>query len=230
MILARSGGVNPLIAAGAIMSGAYFGDRCSPASSAAALTANLSNVNQKAYMKMMLKTSVFPVILALAAFIFLSVKNPINTANTAVLSALSNSFNLSWYVVLPAVIILILPWFRVSVLNAIVASGIAALILAWLSQGQPLPEAIKACFFGYTAASETLGNVLSGGGVFSVVKVMLIVLLSSTYSGIFDGTGMLKPLQEKIGEMADKIGLFPTQIITSVFSSGVFCNQTIGIV
>lgn len=107
MILARSSGVDPLIVAGAIMSGAYLGDRCSPASSAAALTANVSNVNQKDYMKMMLKTSVFPVAVTLAVFIFLSVKNPIDAANTDILSALSNSFNLSWYVVLPAVIILI---------------------------------------------------------------------------------------------------------------------------
>ena len=227
MILARSSGVNPLIVAGAIMSGAYFGDRCSPASSAAALTANVSNVNQKDYMKMMLKTSVFPVAVTLAVFIFLSVKNPIDAANTDILSALSNSFNLSWYVVLPAVIILILPWFKVSILNAIVASGITAFILALHCQGETFSASLKACFFGYTAASETLGNVLSGGGVISMIEVMIIVLLSSTYSGIFDGTGMLKPIQEKIGGVANLIGLFPTQIITAVLSASVFCNQTV---
>jgi Na+/H+ antiporter len=230
MILARSSGVDPLVVAGAIMSGAYFGDRCSPASSAAALTANVSNVNQKEYMKMMLKTSVFPVAVTLAIFIFLSVKNPIDAANTDILSALSNSFNLSWYVVLPAVIILILPWFKVSISNAIVASGIAAFILALHCQGETFSASLKACFLGYTAASETLGNILSGGGVISMIEVMIIVLLSSTYSGIFDGTGMLKPIQEKIGGAANLIGLFPTQILTAVLSASVFCNQTVGTV
>ncbi|HZK87955.1 MAG TPA: Na+/H+ antiporter NhaC family protein, partial [Anaerovoracaceae bacterium] len=45
MVLARSGGVSQIVTAGAIMSGAYFGDRCSPASSSASLVAAVSFTN-----------------------------------------------------------------------------------------------------------------------------------------------------------------------------------------
>ncbi|NCB53217.1 MAG: hypothetical protein EOM54_15280, partial [Clostridia bacterium] len=40
----------------------------------------------------------------------------------------------------------------------------------------------------------------------------------------------LNPVQEKVGRLADKLGLFMTQIIVAVLSAGVFCNQTVGTV
>ena len=51
MILARSGGVNEIITAGAIMSGAYFGERCSPASSSALLAVTLSKADSRENLK-----------------------------------------------------------------------------------------------------------------------------------------------------------------------------------
>lgn len=228
MILARSGGVNQLITAGAIISGAYFGDRCSPASSAALLAASVSGVKPEDNMKMMLKTSVIPVALTFIVYLILSVKNPIGRLNAEVLTLLKSSFDLSWIVILPAAVLLILPWLKVSVFITIIASSITAFIIAAGFQPGTIVNTFKVCILGYAAPSKALGSILSGGGIVSMIEVMVIVLLSSAYSGIFQGTGMLDHVQQKIGTIADKIGLFPTQIMVSIFSAGVFCNQTIG--
>jgi NhaC family Na+:H+ antiporter len=121
-----------------------------------------------------------------------------------------------------------MPWFKLSIFYAIAASGAAAFLLSVFLQGQTFLSTLVACFAGYVPPSKALGAVLSGGGILSMLSVILVVFISSTYSGIFNGTGILKPIQEKLGRLAGKIGLFPTQIVTSVFAAGVFCNQTVG--
>lgn len=227
MVLARSGGVNEAITAGAVMSGAYFGDRCSPASSSATLVAAVSGTDLYKNVKMMLKTGALPTIITFGIYVVLSVRNPIESVNKDILTALSTSFNLSWPVVLPAAAMLILPLFKVRVSYAMSASIVIAFIETVTLQGQGIAETLAACMHGYTPKSEELVSILSGGGMLSMLEVILIVFISCTYSGIFDGTGMLNNVHEKIGRIADRIGLFPTQIVAGTAASAVFCNQTV---
>lgn len=230
MVLARSGGVDPLIAAGAVMSGSYFGDRCSPASSSVFLTAEVTGVDHLRYQKILLKTGILPTAVALACYTILSLKNPLLGTDPAVVAALESGFDLSWYIVLPAVILLILPWFKISIFNAMAASGTAAFALAVIFQKQSFLRTLVACILGYQSDSVQLRGLLSGGGVLSMLEVTVIVLLSSSYSGIFNGTDMLKPVQEKLSRVSMRIGLFPAQMLTALITSSLFCNQTIGII
>lgn len=230
MILARSGGVNEVITAGAVMSGSYFGDRCSSASFASVLTANVAGIEHRYFIKTMLKTSIIPFLAVTIVYAIFSVKNPIGTVNKEVLSALIRSFNLSWIAFIPALILLALPWFKIKITNVIILSGAAAFIIAATVQGQSVPSVLKACFLGYTIQDEFLGTILSGGGVISVVNIMIMIMITSTYAGIFSGTGMLFPMQKKVGGIAGKIGLFTTQIFAALISAAVFCNQTMGII
>jgi NhaC family Na+:H+ antiporter len=80
---------------------------------------------------------------------------------------------------------------------------------------------------GYQPESSLLGQVMAGGGLISMIEVIIIVFISCTYAGVFDGTGMLLEAQEKIANLANHIGLFPTQVVASLLSVAVFCNQTV---
>lgn len=230
MILARSGGVNELITAGAIISGAYFGDMCSPASSAAILSSTVSGVKPYDNVKMMLKTSFFPLLVSVCIFTYFSVRNPIAHIDEQVLIMLESNFNLSWLLILPAIILLILPWFKVRITPTIIVSIFIATIIAVILQGEKVLDVLKYSLIGYTLEAETLDRILAGGGVITMLEGMFVVLISSTYSGIFKGTGMLENVQQKLGRITDRLGLFPTQIISSILWAGVFCNQAIGIV
>lgn len=230
MILARSGGVNPIICAGAVISGAYFGERCSAASSAALLTANVAEVDIKYFLAIMLKTSIIPTVLTLCVYAYLSYQNPIGVVSGEITYALKSGFDLSWYIILPAVILIVLPWFKIKIFYAITASAVTAFILSVLFQGQTFIEVLKTCLLGYTPSIISLSSILSGGGMASMFAVIVIVFLSSAYTGIFENTGMIDPIQKKCKTLANKIGLFGAQIITSALASSVFCNQTIGII
>jgi NhaC family Na+:H+ antiporter len=209
------------------MSGAYFGDRCSPASSSASLVAAVTFTKLYKNVKMMLLTGIIPTLVSLGIYLLLSISNPIENVNTDVLDALKGTFNLSWLVALPALAILVLPLFRVRVTYAMMASIIISFLLTIFLQDQEFFLVLETCIMGYQPESSLLGQVMAGGGLISMIEVIIIVFISCTYAGVFDGTGMLKDTQEKIANLTNYIGLFPTQVVASLLSIAVFCNQTV---
>ena len=231
MVLARGGGVDLLLTAGAIFSGAYFGDRCSPSSSAGLLACNVTGVEHQAYVKMMLRTSLLPLLLCLLVYAALSYLNPISQVDGSVNRALSESFRLHWLCLLPALVLLILPWCKLSILHSLAISAALALVLALTLQEQPLGPTLLSCVIGWQMPGEnSLASTLSGGGMISMATACGVVLLSNSYSGLFRGASLLNGLEERLSRVAEKLGLFPTQVLSALLTGGVFCNQAIGTV
>ena len=230
MAIARSGEANLILTAGAVLSGCYVGERLSPASSAAALVAAVSGVDQRPFQRRMWHNTPLPLALAVLLYGALSLAFPIHSVETHILTALSQESSLAWPTALPALVLLVLPWLHVSAFWAIVAScGVAALLALFL-QGIPLDQLLSICIFGYTAHQPQLVGILSGGRVISMISSVAIILLSCSYSGLFTGTGMLEPYKQKIGALARRIGLFPAQMVLCLTCSALFCNQAVSIV
>lgn len=227
MILARSGGVDEFITAGAIMSGAYFGDRTSPVSSSEFLAATMAGVEPSTNNRWLLKTGFFPLAASGIIFAVLSVKNPISNVEDSVSEALAGVYDLSFFSLVPALVLLILPMLKVSVSNTILISAVSAFVVAAVLQGYDITELLKYTFTGYELDFPILADIMGGGGVVSMIEVMIVVILSSSYAGIFDGTNMLDSLKYKIEQAASKVSLFTTQLVFSIISVMVFCNQTI---
>lgn len=80
---------------------------------------------------------------------------------------------------------------------------------------------------GYQAESGGLGEILNGGGLVSMLEIVGILIISSCYSGIFSGTGMLENLQEKLNKMCGRFGRYAVMLCMGLVSSMIFCNQTI---
>lgn len=227
MTLARSGGVDPVLAAGTIMSGIYFGDRCSPVSSSANLVAAVTKTDIFTNVKAMMKTAILPLVLAAGIYVVVSVMNPISHVDPELIRAFETEFNLSLWAFVPAILMLALPLIKVSVLVSMGLSIASAVLVAWLIQEIPLLEVIKACIFGYEATGDGLGTLLNGGGLVSMLEIVVILLISCCYSGIFTGTGMLDKLQEKLTSACTKFGRFTIMVLISIGSAACFCNQTI---
>ncbi len=228
MALARSGGVNPLITAGVVMSGVYFGDRCSPVSSSANMVAGVTNTQIYDNVKIMMKTGALPFVITLIIYVILSVTNPIASVDQTMIQTFEEQFTLSLLSFLPAVIVIGLPLLKIGVVKAMITSIVSAIIIAWLVQGVDLVSVIKICIFGYESASSGLGAILDGGGLVSMIEIAIILVISSSYSGIFSGTKMLNNLQEKLGNACNRVGRFAIMVAMSIAMASIFCNQTIG--
>lgn len=227
MTLARSGGVDPVITAGVLMSGVYFGDRGSPVSSSANMVAGITVTKIFDNVKLMMETSIVPFAIALTVYTVLSVMNPISHVDEALVASFEKEFVLSLWSFVPAVVMLVLPLLKVSVLISMGLSILCAVAVAWLVQGVPILEVFKICIVGYEAQGDGLGSILNGGGLVSMLEIVFILLISSSYSGIFSGTGLLDDLQKKLSNACTRFGRFTVMLMMSIGTAAVFCNQTI---
>jgi len=226
MTLARSGGVSEVVTAAAIMSGIYFGDRGSPVSSSAILVAAVTKTDILDNVKLMMRTGLAALILSTGIYGIMSWFHPIHSVDQSFLNALQSEFVISWWCVIPAVFMLVLPLFKVQVLYAMLISIASGVGLSLFLQGMDIATLVRAMVFGFESEG-TLGNILNGGGLVSMIEVVFIVAISCTYSGIFAGTNMLAGLQDKIKPIMSYIGRFGTMVIVSFATLMLFCNQTI---
>ena len=230
MALARSGGVSPAITAGTIIAGAYFGDRCSPASSSASLVAAATGTRLYDNLQLMHRTGWLPYLLTLAVYAALSAANPLQALDTATLEELARRFTLSPWTALPALLILLLPLCRVPIRWAMAASAAAALALTVTVQGVPLSTALRDTVLGYVPAPGALHDVLAGGGVVSMLTATALAISAGLYAGLLGGIGALDGVRRWAEKLAQRAGLFPACAAVCILSGMVFCNQSTGAV
>ena len=227
MAIARSGDANLMVTAGAILSGAVFGDRSSPMSSAANLAAAITDSKIYDNVKLMVKGVVPPLLLATLLYAICSYLYPIRSVDEVIVRQFEEAFNLSPIAFLPAILILLLPAFKIDLTKAMVASLATAILIAVFVQGVPVGQTLLYCIAGYTSPSEGLGAILNGGGLRSMAEVLVILVISCGYSRIFTETHMLDAVQDKITSISRKIGRFNVLMLLSFATCGLFCNQTI---
>ena len=228
MSIARAGGVDPVLAAGAILSGVYVGDRGSPAASSGNLVAVLTHTDMRKNVRLMLKTSLVPFFLCCVLYGLLSAKSPMQEADTAILAMLENEFRLEWLCLIPAVLMIVLPFCKVSIKLSMGISLLASAAVAFFVEGNSVSEILKAMILGYKPENPGLSEMLSGGGIVSMLEVCVILLISCSYGTIFRSTRLLADVNSGMKKLADRIGRFPVMVLLGFGVSAVFCNQTIG--
>ena len=229
MAMANALQINPLYTGGAILSGIYFGDRCSPVSSSANLVCELTGTDIFDNIKGMIRTSVVPFAAACIVYFFLGLSAAGGGEIPDIRSLFSESFSLRWPAVLPAAAIMILSLFRVRVKKTMLVSIVLSVLLCFFQQGMGAGEILRTAVFGYRAANPQLSAMLDGGGVLSMIRVTVIVSLSSSYAGIFEATGLLNGLQKKIGTMSRTITSFGAAFLVGILTSMIACNQTLAV-
>ncbi|VBB07320.1 Hypothetical protein LUCI_2564 [Lucifera butyrica] len=230
IILAKSGNVAVNAAAGAIIAGAYFGDRCSPMSSSANLVASLTNTMLYSNIKNMVKTSTIPFILSVIGYLLLSYWNPLQFHDSQIAGEIASSFDISRITLLPAVIILLAAVFKLDVKHSMGISILAGIFIGIFVQHQTWGEMLRYILTGYTTnRTGPFAEIIQGGGLSSMFNVALIVLLSSAYSGIFAATGLLRNIECFIEKLSQKAGVYPVTILTSIATAAFSCNQTLAV-
>ena len=229
MVLGRSGGVSIPAAAGTILAGAFFGDRCSPASSSALLVAAVTETRQYDNLKMMHKTGLLPTALSLLFFGILSWRHPLHVMDSALLADLHDTFSLTLWVVIPAAIMLVLPLFKVNIRWAMLVGIVVAFSESVLCQHMPLSEVLLTTLRGYKAPAGALQEILSGGGITSMLECSVLVMTTGLLGGLLGGLRVFDAVQKGLERVADRAGLFPAALLTSTAAAAVFCNQSIAV-
>ena len=189
MLISNAAGLNPALTGGAILSGSFFGDRCSPMSTSAQLVCTLTRTDIYINIKHMFRTCLIPMAASCILYVVLAGRDGGARVDLSLLSLFQDNFSLHLATAAPALLILLLALLHVDVKYAMGASIAAAAVAALVLQGTAPLELLKSLWTGYRADGDTrLASLLNGGGIASMVKVGIIVLISSSYSGIFSHT------------------------------------------
>lgn len=230
MVMARAGDANLFAVAGAILSGAYFGDRCSPMSSSANLVANITETELYRNIRNMIKSSIIPLFLTCIIYTFLSLRHPLDYSNSNIIIEIVNYFDVSILVLSPAFIIMVLSLFKVKVKTSMYISMATASLIAFFIQDYKIIDITKTLIWGFKLQENNpLFHIIKGGGVLSMVKLSLIVFMSSALNGIFEGANMLQFIQEPINKIRRKDLLFLVTIVVSIVSAMVGCTQVLAV-
>lgn len=227
--MAHSMGINIVPVCGAMLSGTFFGDRCSPVSTSALLVAELTDTDIFDNIKNMAKSCAVPFVLAVAVYLAMGFVFTGVGEVPDLYALFGREFALRWITVIPAAIIIVLSLFKIRVKAAMITSIIVALPIAVMVQGVAAAELPGILFWGYTTADAQLAPMLNGGGVVSMLRVALIVCVSSAYSGIFEKTGLLDGIKHKIEAISRTATPFAATLAAAVGASAVACNQTLAI-
>lgn len=226
--IGKTMGVNPYYVGGAVLSGIYFGDRCSPMSTSALLIAELTKTNLYTNIKLMIKTSVIPFIVTCLFYLLLGFKSTVSNISVNVTEIFKQNYNLNIIVIIPAILIVILSILKINVKKTMLVSIIISFIIAIFIQRDSIVALINYCIFGYHHPNERLNLMMKGGGILSMVNVSLIVGISSSYSGIFKETKMLVSLKKYLKDFSKKTSNYFVIFLSSIISGAIACNQSLG--
>ena len=226
--IGKTMGVNPYYVGGAVLSGIYFGDRCSPMSTSALLIAELTKTNLYTNIKLMIKTSIVPFIVTCLFYLLLGFKSTVSNISVDVTEIFKQNYNLNIIVIIPAILIVILSILKINVKKTMLVSIVISFIIAMFIQRDSIVALINYCIFGYHHPNERLNLMMKGGGILSMVNVSLIVGISSSYSGIFKETKMLVSLKKYLKDFSKKTSSYFVIFLSSIISGAIACNQSLG--
>lgn len=221
--------INPVLTGGAVLSGVFFGDRCSPVSTSALLVAELTATDIFKNIKNMLRSALVPFIASCLIYAAVGFITGAQGEMLDLYAIFGRGFNLNLAALIPAAAIFVMAVLRIDVKIAMLVSILTAVPVCLLVQHTPLAAFPHLLWAGYSASDAQLAAMLNGGGIVSMVNVAAIVCLSASYSGIFQKTGLLDKAKLGISILARATTPYAAVLCTAVISAMIACNQALAI-
>jgi NhaC family Na+:H+ antiporter len=235
---------------GAIISGAYFGDKMSPLSDTTNLAPAMAGTDLFTHIKYMMYTTIPS--FAITLIIFLIIGFTYTTSGTQdiseLLTAISNSFNVSGWLFLVPVLIIALIIKKIPAIPALLAGTLLGGIFAIIFQPEVVMSITNAQSLNLSSAymavinamggdisitteNEMINKLLSTSGMAGMLNTIWLIICAMIFGGAMEATGLLKRVAEPIIEYADSTGsLIATTAGTCIFFNITASDQYLSIV
>lgn len=205
-------GIPSYLTAGAIVSGAYFGDKLSPLSDTTNFCANAVGVDLRKHIKGMLPSTLPAMLIGLVIYYYLGLKfagNSFEAGNiTQIVSVIKANFNLSITLLIPPVLIMVASLSKLPPIPSIFIGLVSGVVLAFFVQGSSVNELLETVMYGYSSDTgvKYVDDLLSKGGLESMMWVSGLIILTVCYGGLLEKIKTIEVLVEGIVSVVKNIG------------------------
>jgi NhaC family Na+:H+ antiporter len=236
-------GISGGMIAGAVISGAYFGDKMSPLSDTTNLAPAMAGTDLFTHIRYMSITTVPTIIITLIVFSIISMT--IDTSGSADISGLletiSSTFNITpWLFIVPLIVIALI-LLKTKPLIALAVGVLSAAVFAFIFQGDVLGSlsssnvsAITNSIFTDTAIiteNEKLNDLFSAGGMKGMLWTIFLIVCAMVFGGVMDGIGALARITRELLKLATTVfGLFASTVVSCLGLNAIASDQYLAIV
>ena len=237
MGIASGLGIPAPVTAGAVLSGAYFGDKMSPLSDTTNLAPAMAGTDVFTHIKSMAKPTLIAYGLTLLIFGFLSTKYRGASADLSNVNIIANglkeTFTISPVLLLAPLVVIISIAKKLPAVPGIALGIIIAAILGPIYQGINFGDILSAGLNGYVSNTglEAVDQLLTTGGLNNMMSSISLTIIAMMFGGIAEETGILEAIVKKfLHRVQSIVGLVISTILTCVFTNASMPEQYISIV
>lgn len=213
-------------AAGAIVAGAYFGDKMSPLSDIPNLAVVAAGSNLFDHIKHMFWSGIPAWLIGLVIYFFVGLQYGNREFDqesiNLITSTIKQNFNFNLLLLIPIIIVFFFAFTKKPTIPGMIISSAVAAALAVIFQKTSLVEVAQAMNSGYVGNTglEAVDQLISRGGLMSMMETQLVAFTAFSFGGIMQKTGMLAVILEKIMKFAKKVSsLVLTTIGTAILTA-----------
>lgn len=229
--LAQASGVSVAMTAGAVISGACFGDKISPLSDTTNLASLASNVSLSQHIRSMLLTTIPAYIIVFLIFLSwgdYAVHEVVPASNIASLQEeLQSEFLISPITFLPVLVLIVLGCMRKGALVILAAGICTSGIIAFFLQGVRFTEFLQVIDYGYQSVgehSDIFLQIVNRGGVMSMMSIFVFTMLVISVGGLLNHVGFLRVVVQYFVEKIQR----PAGVVASTIVTTMVCAMATG--
>lgn len=197
-------GISAPLMAGAVCSGAFFGDKMSPLSDTTNVAADMSGTPLYDHIGSMMYTTVPATVICLVLYTVLGIRNASANADLSnielILDTLGANFNISVVALVPAVLVLLTSALKVPAVPAMLGCTAVSGVFACLLQKISLSAMLGAAMNGFSSDTGVamVDKILSRGGMTSMYSTVAIIILSATMGAVLEKSGVIDSLVNNV--------------------------------
>ncbi|KXZ21931.1 antiporter [Bacillus nakamurai] len=216
------------IVAGAVLSGAYFGDKLSPLSDSTVLASSLSKVDVLDHVRAMLFLSIPAYIITAILFTvtgFIYGGKHIDLEKVDFLkSSLQQTFDIHIWMLIPAIVVIVLLALKKPSMPVIVIGALLGAIWAVVFQGMNIPDALGTAYNGFSIKTdvEFLNGLLNRGGITGMLGSLVVIIFGLGFGGLLEKMGVLQVIVSKFEKKLTTPGKITLSTLIVAFLANIF--------
>lgn len=219
---------NPALVAGAIVSGAVFGDKMSPLSDSTNLSAAVAESELFAHIKNMMWSTIPSFIISFILFWILGNSGQMDVSKiTQTSNVLQSHFFISWWALLPIALMLFCAWRKIPAIPTLFINITATVIMILIENPHESVTSLNNLIMnGFIAktSSATVNTLLSHGGISSMMGTVSLIITTLSLGGLLMKFNIIQSAMEPLIKHLKK----PASLITVTILSGISINLFVG--